>query len=119
MRVFDFGGETECKTIEELNELLNKRYENNSNELELYGSENYPFMTILVVDKWACIHFFKDEDDCGHYAFCDENTLDKDGYTIFYTGSATVETRNFKPNGNSIFFSCRSSSRFLLNTKNV
>ena len=42
MRVFDFGGETECKTIEELNELLNKRYENNSNELELYGSENYP-----------------------------------------------------------------------------
>ena len=92
MRVFHFGGETECLNLEALNDVLMKRHENDSNEFELYGDENYPFMTVLVCEDLACVHYFRDEDDCGHYAYCDENKLDEDGYTIFYMGSATSET---------------------------
>ncbi len=92
MKVFHFGGETDCTNIEELNSVLANKHENNSNEFELRGNEEYPFMTILVKGEWACVHFFENEDDCGHYAYSDKKVLDEDGYTTFYMGSATSET---------------------------
>lgn len=92
MKVFHFGGETNCTTLEELNIILSSRHENNSNEFELRGNKEYPFMTILVKDEWACVHFFENEDDCGHYASSNEKVLDEDGYTVFYMGSTTSET---------------------------
>lgn len=92
MRLFDFGGETTCESLEELNSILENRHENDSNEFELYGQEQYPFMTILVSGKWACVHFFESEDDCGHYAYCDKNEIEDDEYITFYTGSPTFET---------------------------
>ncbi len=92
MKVFHFGGETDCKSLEDLNNVLSNRYENDANEFELYGSGEYPFMTILVSCEWACVHYFESEDDCGRYAYCDEKLLDEDEYTDFYVGSATSKT---------------------------
>ncbi|MGD9155142.1 MAG: hypothetical protein PVG90_06545 [Bacillota bacterium] len=92
MKVFHFGGELECESLKDLNCLLTSRYENDANEFELYGSEKYPFMTILVSNEWACVHFFESEDDCGRYAYCDEKAIKDDGYTTFYMGSPTSMT---------------------------
>jgi len=95
MKVFHFDGETECKSLGELNDVLNSKH-NNCNEFELRVDDEYPYMTILVNDKWACVHFFQDEEDCGHYAsyiFTNENILNEDDYTTFYMGSSlTSET---------------------------
>lgn len=76
MKVFHFGGQTDCENLEELSNILSSRYQNNSNEFELRGSGEYPFMTILVKDELACVHFFENEDDCGHYAYTNEAVLD-------------------------------------------
>ncbi len=92
MKVIHFGGEADCENIEALNSILTSRHENDSNEFQLYGSEEYPYITILVSSDWACIHFFEDEDDCGHYAYYANNLLDEDGYTDFYIGSPTART---------------------------
>lgn len=92
MKVFDFGGKVDCSSLEELNSTLANRHENNINEFELYGDGQYPYLTILVNGQWACVHFFQSEDDCGHYASCDENLLNEDGYTTFYIGLPTAET---------------------------
>lgn len=91
MKVFHFGGETDCKDIEALVSILTSRHENGSNEFQIYSSEGYPYITILVSGKWACVHFFENEDDCGHYAYCDNNLLDENGYTDFYIGSPTAK----------------------------
>jgi hypothetical protein len=92
MKVFHFGGKTECSNLEDLNSILTNRHENNVNEFELYGDEKYPYLTVLVNDQWACVHYFESEDDCGHYAYCNENLLNEDDYTTFYIGSPTAET---------------------------
>jgi len=92
MQVFDFGGKTECKTVEELNLVLANRYGNDANELELYGDQRFPFITILIRGQNACVHYFESEADCGHYAYVDNNELPNDGYTTFYLGSITSET---------------------------
>jgi hypothetical protein len=92
MKVYHFDDVTDCESLEALNNTLMIRHENGSNEFELHGSGEYPFMTIIVKNELACVHFFENEDDCGHYAYCDEKLLEEDGYTTFYIGSATSET---------------------------
>ncbi|MCP4110788.1 MAG: hypothetical protein GY749_35550, partial [Desulfobacteraceae bacterium] len=92
MKTYHFGGSVKCSSFEELSNVLKIRYENNSNEYEFYGEEKFPFMTMLVKDELACIHVFQSEDDCGHYAYCKDDVLDEEGFTVFYMGSPTAET---------------------------
>jgi hypothetical protein len=96
MEVYHFGGKTDCNNIEELISVLKCRHGNDRNEFELYinSTEKYPFMTVLAVNELACVHYFRDEADCGNYAYSDEDSLgiDEDGYTTFYSGLPTSET---------------------------
>ncbi|HEX7715344.1 MAG TPA: Imm1 family immunity protein [Bacillota bacterium] len=94
MKVVYFDAETDCESIEALNRILASRDENGFNEFELYGSEKCPYLSILVNDNLACVHFFEFEDDCGHYAYCDKELLVEDGYTTFYIGSTETEISN-------------------------
>ncbi len=94
MKVFYFGRETDCDSLKRLNCILMSRDENKLNQFELYGSERYPHLAILVHDNLACVHFFVSEDDCGHYAYCDENLLDENDSTTFSIGSTKTQISN-------------------------
>ncbi len=86
MVIYEFNGKTECYNSNELQKVLKHRTKNNSNEFELRTDLDYPFLTILVKDEYACVHYFKDENDCGHYACVDNNGM-KDDYMVFHMGS--------------------------------
>jgi len=51
----------------------------------------YPFLTILIKEELACVHYFKDENDCGHYAYTHNNGLEEE-YVIFNIGSENAES---------------------------
>lgn len=91
MIIYEFDGKTECHNLNELQEVLKHRSKNNSNEFELRPDLEYPFLTILVKDEYACVHYFKDENDCGHYACVGDNGLE-DEYIIFNMGSEDFKT---------------------------
>ena len=92
MDVYHFGGKVKCDSFDELKHVLQIKYENNSNEFELYAEDKYPFLTLLVKDRLACIHVFQSDEDCGHYAYCIDDKLAPEGITLFNMGSPTAET---------------------------
>lgn len=86
MYVYEFDNKIECNSLEDLQEVLRHRSKNNSNEFEIRTDLGYPFLTILVKDEFACVHYFKDESDCGHYAYIDNHELEQE-YIDFNMGS--------------------------------
>lgn len=91
MIVYEFNGKKECNNLIELQEVLKHRSKGNSNEFELRTELEYPFLTILIKEELACVHYFKDENDCGHYAYTDNNGLEEE-YVVFNIGSENAET---------------------------
>ena len=91
MIVYEFNGKKECNNLIELQEVLKHRSKGNSNEFELRTELEYPFLTILIKEELACAHYFKDENDCGHYAYTDNNGLEEE-YVIFNIGSENAES---------------------------
>ena len=57
MVVYSFNGKKECNNINELLNALKQRTKGNSNEFELRTDQEYPFLTILVKNELACVHF--------------------------------------------------------------
>lgn len=92
MTVYEFGGKKECNSITELKEVLLHRTKNGSNEFELRTNTEYPFLTILVKNDLACVHYFENEEDCGYYAYVDDEESTNEEYVIFNTGSEEAET---------------------------
>lgn len=90
MVVYEFNGKIECNNLMELQEALRHRSKKNSNEFELRTESGYPFLTILIKEEFACVHYFKDENDCGHYAYTENNGV-KEEYIIFNIGSENSE----------------------------
>lgn len=91
MIVYEFNGRNKCNNLSELQEVLKHRSKKNSNEFELRTELEYPFLTILIKERFACVHYFKDEDDCGHYAYTDNNEIEEE-YIVFNIGSEDSET---------------------------
>lgn len=92
MKIYDFYGVYDCKNEEDLLKFLSIRSKNLSNEYELRNNLDFPYMTIMVKEDLACVHFFKDENDCGSFAYISENKFDIDGFTTFNIGSEDAET---------------------------
>ena len=92
MKVYDFYGEYNCKSEDELLKALKVRSKNSSNEFELRNDAEYPFMTILIKEDYACVHYFKDEQDVGRYAFSRDSVQIEDEYITFNMGSEDMET---------------------------
>ncbi len=59
MIVYEFNGKKECNNLIELQEVLKHRSKGNSNEFELRTELEYPFLTILIKEELACVHYFK------------------------------------------------------------
>lgn len=48
-------------------------------------------MTILIKNEYACVLFFDETNECGYYAYSENNDF-KDYFIIFNIGSETSET---------------------------
>ena len=92
MKVYDFYGEYQCTDIDQLMNRLQVRSKHMSNDYELRHEAGYPLMAILVKDALACVHFFKDENDAGCYAFTGAAEQTKDENIVFNLGSEDAET---------------------------
>lgn len=57
MKVSHFGGEVECKTIEDLDSVLNMRYGIGVNEFWISGEEENPCLPVLVNNNYAYLTF--------------------------------------------------------------
>ena len=91
MNVWHFGGEVECKTIEELDSILNIRYETMKNEFLIYGNEKYPYLAILVNHDYAFITFFPEDEGILYQSIGMNTTLNPNNMSIFYNGTPTNE----------------------------
>lgn len=90
MIISDFYSEISCNSIMELEQILQKRYKDGSNEINLETEEGFPKMSILINNKYACVHFFRNEEDCGLYAY-NENKITTQNI-IFHIGHENSET---------------------------
>ena len=73
MIISDFYSEISCNSVVALEQILKKRYKDGSNEFNLESEEGYPKMSILINSIYACVHFFRNEEDCGSYAYNENN----------------------------------------------
>lgn len=49
----------ECKTEKEIAEVIKQCTNNPYDDILIKGRDEYPQMTILVKNKYACVHYFK------------------------------------------------------------
>ncbi len=90
MIISDFYSEISCNSVVALEQILKKRYKDGSNEFNLESEEGYPKMSILINSIYACVHFFRNEEDCGSYAY-NENKITSQN-VFFHIGNENDET---------------------------
>ena len=97
MLVEHFMGQKECNNLEELREVLDERTEKGVNEFIISTHEQFPYMIMSVKERYACLSYFREEDDPGYSSVNDTPVLDADGISIFYTNtdSEEIEVANY------------------------
>ena len=97
MLVEHFMGQKECDSLEELREVLSERTEKGVNEFIISTHEQFPYMIMSVKEKYACLSYFRVEDDPGYSSVNANPVLDADGISIFYTNtdSEEIEVANY------------------------
>lgn len=75
----------ECNSFEEVKEILKQRNEKGFNEFIISIEKDFPYMVMLVKDNFACLNFFKEEDDAGYSSINSETILCEEDFMIFYT----------------------------------
>lgn len=91
MKISHFGGIVECKTIEDLGNVLNMRYGDGVNEFWISGKEDDPCLAVLVNKDHANITYFSEDGDIGLQSAGMDTNLDPNGMTIFYTNTPDEE----------------------------
>lgn len=91
MNVWHFGGESECKSAEELVSIMETRYEGGVNEFLIYGEKKYPYLAVLVNNNNAFLTFFMEDDSYALQSSALDATLDHNETSIFYTGTPDIE----------------------------
>ena len=92
MKVWHFGGEVECESVDELESILNMRYGIGVNEFQISGNEDYPYLSVLVNDCYAFIAFFPKEEDFILQSIGTDTKLNPDEMSTFYIGTPTETT---------------------------
>jgi hypothetical protein len=94
MIVEHFGGEVECKTIEELASVLQMRYgEESVNEYWIYisGETRNPCLAVLVKDDYANLTYFPEDGHPGFQSVGKDTGLAPDAIVIFNVHSEEME----------------------------
>ncbi len=97
MLVEHFNGAKECRDLKELRLILNERTEKGVNEFIISTDEKFPYMIMAVKENYACLNYFREEDDPGYSSINKFPLLDEDGISIFYTNtdSEEIEVANY------------------------
>lgn len=90
MKISHFGGIVSCNKINDLLNVMKKRYGNGVNEFWITDDEtDNPCMAILVNGELANVTFFPSD---GHPGFQSAGTDNNaEGYTVFYTNTPEEE----------------------------
>ena len=91
MKISHFGGVVECKTIEELKNVLNMRYGDEVNEFWISGEEENPCLAILVNKGYATLTYFPEDGHMGFQSVGMDTDLEADGISVFYTNTPEEE----------------------------
>ncbi len=91
MLVEHFMGQKECDSLEELRTVLSERTEKGVNEFIISIHEQFPYMIMAVKGKYACLSYFREENDPGYSSVNTNPILDADGISIFYTNTDNEE----------------------------
>jgi hypothetical protein len=104
VRIFHFGGEETCESIDELRLVLDKRFGSNANEFWIHPDHSdYPCIGLMVVQDHAYIQFFAVEGNPGYQPTGNTMNLNPDECTVFYTN--TVDEEIEVPNDAVVSFS--------------
>lgn len=97
MLVEHFMGKKECKSIEELEEVLEVRTKKNVNEFIISSESYFPYMVMSVKNDYACLNYFWEDNNPGYSSIGDGTDLDEDGISIFYTNTdeEEIEVANY------------------------
>lgn len=90
MIVEHFMGKKECKSVDELEKVLEIRNPNKTNEFIITGEDYYPYLVITVKENYAVINYMKQEGS-SYIAKGGTSVLGSNGSTIFNSCSETEE----------------------------
>ena len=90
MIVEHFTGRKECSSIEELEEILEIRNVDRTNEFIITGEEYYPYLVITVRENYAVLNYLEDE-GISYIAVGGTSELGAEGSTTFNSCSETEE----------------------------
>ena len=90
MLVEHFMGKKECNSFEELEEVLEVRNANQTNEFIITGEEYYPYLVITAKEHYAVVNYLKGEGSA-YIAVGGTSELGSEGSTIFNSCSETEE----------------------------
>lgn len=92
MKISHFGGIDYIDTIEEMKKILNTRFGDDVNEFWITDNESEnPCLVILINKAIANLTYFPEDGHPGFQSFENENGLDSNGYSIFYTNTPEEE----------------------------
>ena len=91
MLVEHFMGQNKCDSLEEVRKVLSERTEKGVNEFIISMNEQFPYMIMAVKEKYACLSYFREEDDPWYSSINTNPILDADGISIFYTNTDSEE----------------------------
>lgn len=92
MKIEHFLGKDECDNIDDLYDIMRKQTNNGVNEFWISIDDEYPALCVLTNGIYAYVHYFKEEGEPGMRVIpADDNGLDKEGVSIFYTNTDSEE----------------------------
>lgn len=92
MTIKHFGGIEIAKKIEELCEILHKRYCDDVNEFWItYDNQENPCLVILINKDWANVTYFPDAESLGFQSVGNPIGLNPGKFSVFYTNNLKEE----------------------------
>lgn len=90
MIVEHFMGKKECNSVEELEEVMEIRNADQTNEFIITGEEYYPYLVVTTKGHYAVVNYLEGEGS-SYIAVGGTSELGSEGSTIFNSCSATEE----------------------------
>ncbi len=92
MTIKHFGGIETAKKIDEVREVLRKRYGDDVNEFWItYDNQENPCLAILVNKEFANVTYFPDAESLGFQSVGTPSGFNPDGFSVFYTNTPEEE----------------------------
>jgi len=93
MIIYNFSGIEECKTIDELNTIIDIRHKTGVNEFIIVDESNeYPYLIFMVKNEYAVLNYYPNEEGLVFQANAENNELISTDTSVFCYGTPYQET---------------------------